>query len=194
MAARPSRPSSETVPPVTVPKVTQDPIWSLRPWPIVITVGRDELEIPALPATDWLVLLMRETPDFEGILELAPGFEDALMDADLSIEEYYKTCLDVIAAASGRPWWIALRLIQVARKSWNVIGAEMIIKHVDPEVLSLSAWLDALLLLIMRTIEAKDAMMFTMQLEAIPVEALGADVDPMESTEMSPSAFAAFGG
>ena len=191
MAGRRSVPSSPeaATPQVVIPNTVTDPVWSLRPWPVTVRVVGTMYEIPAAPAVDWLAILMTETPELDDIF---PGFlseeeqeeiTDALFEGYL--EETTDVVLEVISAVSGRPWWIAMRLIEVARNSWQVLGAEMILKGIDAEKLSLSAWLDVLLLTIMRNIDPKDAAMFTMRLEEVPKDI---EVEQKEP-EMSASAF-----
>ena len=176
MAVRRSAPNSspEAQTQVTIPKTVTDPVWSLRPWPVSVRVVGTMFEIPALPAADWLTILMTENPDLDDIF---PGLldeedQDIVTEAmlDGALEETFSVCLDIITAVSGRPWYIAMRLIEVARNSWQVLGAEMLLKKVNAEELSLSGWLDVLLLLIMRNIDPKEATMFTMRLEAPPAD------------------------
>lgn len=129
----------------------------------------EEFEIPALPATDWLQVLMKENVNLEEILmELCPNGAGLLFDETLDPEELWDILLNVIEQASGRHWWIAMRLIGVCRDNWNVIGAEMFYRGIDPNVLSLAGWLDAMLLLLIRAMDPKDVTMFTMRLEMVP--------------------------
>lgn len=155
-----------------------------------MTVHSVDYEIPALPATDWLQVLMQEHPDLEAILtELCPNGMGLLFDEDLEEQELWDILLDVIEQASGRHWWIAMRLINVVRGSWNVLGAEMFYRGIDPNTLSLAAWLDAMLLVIIRAMDPKDVTMFTMKLEMVPA---GEEPDE-EEMEMSTEQFLSMG-
>ncbi len=146
---------------------------------------------PAVPATDWLAVLMVDSPDPDTIiLELCPQGHHLLVDEELDQEELYKALLDVIGQVSGRKWWIALRLIQVVRNNWNVLGAEMFYRHIDPNALSLSAWLDVMLVLTIRAMEPKDVAMFTSRLEIPPA---GEEMAP-EDMEMSADQFLSMAG
>lgn len=183
----PSRPAG-----VAVPKLNRNPILSLRPWPVVITVGGEEFTIPPLPAADWLAALMSEAFSLD---DLFPGLLDdedhdravAVLLSDMhELEQFHRLTLDIVELASGRSWWVALRLIGAAVGSWDVIGAELILKQVDPERLSLAAWLDAVLLVMLRSMEEKDITMFTLKLEAPPPEAQ----EEAEEMTMSREAFA----
>lgn len=194
MAGRPVRsPSAPSKPAgVTVPRLNRNPILSLRPWPVVITVGGEEFTIPPLPAADWLAALMSEAFSLD---DLFPGLLDdedhdravAVLLSDMhELEQFHRLTLDIVELASGRSWWVALRLIGAAVGSWDVIGAELILKQVDPERLSLAAWLDAVLLVMLRSMEEKDITMFTLKLEAPPPEAQ----EEAEEMTMSREAFA----
>lgn len=189
MAVRRSAPSSEADPQVIIPKTVADPVWSLRPWPVSVHMIGTRYEIPALSAADWLAILMSEDPDlddiFPGLLEEKD--QDVVTEAMLDghLEETFSVCLDIITAVSGRPWYIAMRLIDVARNSWHVLGAEMLLKGVDADRLSLSGWLDILLLTIMKNIDPKDATMFALRLETPPADIEAEQPEP----EMSASSF-----
>lgn len=141
-----------------------------------------EITIPALPAADWLAILMREefsTDDMFWTLgaDIATALDEALYSGALSFEDYAAMALDVIGTASGRPWYIAIRLIASATQSWNVIGAELAFRGINAAVISLSAWLDVVLLVMMRLIDKKDVAMFTLKLMAPPP---GTDPTEME--------------
>lgn len=179
---------------VNVPRLNRDPVSSLRPCSVTVTIGSGEVEIPALSAADWLSVLMVEAVELDDIF---PGLlseqdtdlvEEAILEGSLELQEFRDLILSVIETASARHWWVALRLIEVARTSWDVIGGELVLRGVDAESLSLSAWLDVLLLTVLRNMEPKDTQMFTMRLETPPPEAKdGAE----QEMEMSQDAFMA---
>lgn len=157
---------------------------SLRPFPVVVTVAGEDFEIPAMTAADWLTLLM--VPNLDPF-DVFPGLLDdddvsTLLAGDLSMAEFEQVAVDVITTASARSWWVALRLISVARDSWDVVGAEMGLKGVDATKMSLSGWLDILLLLVLRNLDPKDVQMFTMKLEN-PPPGMGESEEPTMSAE-----------
>lgn len=144
---------------------------------MIITVGGEEFTIPALPAADWLAALMSEAFSLD---DLFPGLLDnedqdrataTIMNNFHDMDQFSQLTLDIIELASGRSWWVALRLIGAATSSWDVIGAELILKRIDPERLSLAAWLDAALLVMLRNMDEKDTTMFLLKVEAAPPEA-----------------------
>lgn len=190
-ARRPSLPSSPggggAPPRVTLPNLVKDPVWSLRPWPLVVYLGGEEYEVPALPAADWLAYLMREEPDFDGmILDFFPESEDKLMDGTLDVDDLYETCFDVLETVGGRMWWVTLRLVNLARESWHILGPQML-EAIDFEHVSIAAWLDVLLVKIVHSMDPKDTAMFAARLEAPPPEF--APEDPIEEMTMDRSAF-----
>lgn len=194
--SRPSTSGAPTAPSandarVTVPKLNADPIWSLRPWPVILHLVGEDYDIPALPAADWLAYLMQPEPDFDGILEdYVPDIEDLLVDGDVGLDEAYEVLLDLVGLVSSRPWWVALRLVKVAMQSWDVLGPDLIKRGVDADRHSLAAWLDVLLVSALNNMEPKDTTMFLLKLEADPRKATS---DPMDDMEMDRSAFLAMG-
>lgn len=195
------RPRSAPEPPsadsgrVQVPSLNLDPIQSMRPWSVVVTCGGRELEIPALPAVDWLTILMAPESQlddlFPGLLspEDADWVEEQILDGELRLPEFQDLVFKVIETVSARKWWVALRLIDLARRSWDVIGSEMLLRGIDATRISLSAWLDVLLVTVLKNMDPKDVAMFNLRLEAAPDE----EQEP-EEMEMSRSAFMALGG
>ncbi len=180
MAARVSAPSESPVPTdggggrVQVPKTNVDPVASLAPTSLTVKVAGTLYEIPAHPAVFWLSILMDSEPDF---WDLFPGcldeedqdaINEAMLEGSLGVESLDEICLDIVATISARPWWVAIRLIELARANWHVLGAEMLMRGVDATRLSLAGWLDVLLLTVMRNIDPKEVTMFTMKLEQIP--------------------------
>lgn len=184
--------SSGASPQVVIPHHTKDPVSSLRPWPVDVDLAGRTYTFPALPAVDWLTVLMTEDLDLERlVLDLCPGGHELLFDETLdSLDGLYEVLLDVIEQVSGRKWWIALRLIGVIRTNWNVLGAEMFYRHIDPTQLSLSGWLDAMLVLTIKAMDPKDVSMFTSRLELPPP----GETIPEEEMEMSADQFLSMAG
>lgn len=160
---------------------------------MVLELAGETYEIPAMPATDWLLYLMQEQPDIEGLVnEWIPDLGELLLDEVVTLGEVDDLILETLSTVSARPWYVALRLISVARVSWDVLGPEMI-RRVDPERHSLAAWLDVLLIQILNSMEPKDTTMFTMRLEAKPNAPGSTGVVPLEEMEMDRGAFLAMG-
>lgn len=160
---------------IPVPRLVTDPIASLRPAAVNVQAAGHMMEIPPLVAADWLqVLMVGESLSLDDVF---PGMldpddreiiEDALFNGYLELEAMYEMSLEAISLTAGRPWWIALRLIELARTNWDVLGAELVLKGIDANQLSLSAWLDAVMLTTLRNMEQSKITMFLMQLEQAP--------------------------
>ena len=189
MTRPPSRPSGAAPAPsadtggIPVPRHTKDPIQSLCPWPTTFVAAGREYEIPALPAAQWLAVLMNpEATTDDLFIELVPDSMPLLMDEELDLVELSHVVIETVA---GRPWYLAIRLILVVHSHWNVLGADMLRKGTDATRLSLSGWLDVALLTLLHNTERKDHTMLLSQLEMAP------DVEEVapEELEMSHDEF-----
>lgn len=177
-------------PPVIVPSHNLDPVWSLRPWPVELELAGRVWEFPATPAVSWLSILMEEPLDLDRILiELCPRGIELLFNMELDPDVLYQALLDLIATVSARKWWICLRLIHVVRQNWHVMGPEMIMAGVDPQVLSLAAWIDTMTVLLIRAMDPKDVTMFVTKLEMPPPSEVAAEMQEVDEFEMSREQF-----
>jgi hypothetical protein len=152
-----------------------DPVASFKPWPIDIRVGSDTVSIPAMDASEWLSLLMDQEvhPDdiFPGLLpdDESRLVEQALWDEKISVQDLQDLTFQIIASASGRPWWVALRLILSVKANWDSLGGEFAFRSIDPTRLSLAGWLDAAQLIMLRAIgDNTKVNSFLMKLEKPP--------------------------
>lgn len=141
-------------------------------------------------AADWLQLLMSDVrPDdvFPGLLEEDDRefVEQQLHAGLLEYDDVQRLAMDIISTVCARPWWVAMRLIAVAKQSWDALGGDM--AKIDPERRPLAAWLDYLFLLLVRNIDDKKRTMFLLKLEAVP-EGWGEEA---KEPEMSADAFLA---
>jgi hypothetical protein len=135
---------------------------------------------------DWLEVLMSSGWSSDDLfIELMPNGVNLIMDGTIDPMDVDDLVLDILEEVSGRYWWVAIRLIGILMASWDVMGAEATFNHVDPEKLSLAAWLDAMLVLLMRCIKKEDLPMFVAQLEMPPA---GEQV-PVQDMEISESQF-----
>lgn len=184
-------------PQVTFPKTNKDPVWSLCPWPVEITLdSQTTITIPAEPAVTWLQYLLSDDPDFNGIInDMMPELDDYYFEHELSSTDLFKKMLEVITVASGRNWWVTLRLTAVAAGAWHILGPQLLMNGVDATVVSLSAWLDGLLYLCIENMDPKDTAMFSMQLEIEPKDSIFLDeddaVDRMETMAVDEASFLA---
>lgn len=122
-------------------------------------------------------------------IELLPDGVNVLLDDWVAPEDMEGIGLAILEEASARHWWIALRLIGTLTDHWDVMGPEATFHNVDPNRLSLAAWLDSMLVLLMQRIQAEQQPMFVSRLEAPPA---GEEL-PAEDFEMSAEQFMAMG-
>lgn len=99
-------------------------------------------DFPALDTIEWLRLILADPLSLYVIFpeKLGPAaieaVEDLLWNEQATIDEVETTALEILAAAADRPWWTALRLINLARNSWEIV-------HVNSaQGVPLAGWLD----------------------------------------------------
>lgn len=184
----PSPPSPKSEPDrIKIPSWDLDPTWSLSPWPVVLQFGSTEVEIPAMPAADWLTILMSGRFGISDLFDLIPDIDDLIIDGDVELEQVSDIFLDMITTVSSRHWWITLRLIGIARGHWDTIGPEMITK-VDASTVSLAAWMTVLQLTIIKSMDPKSVPMFIAQVQAPP---FGTQAPQVQQQELSRGEFLA---
>jgi hypothetical protein len=159
--------------PLQIPNLVVDPLASLRCWPVDIVLPAGATVIPALPAARWLEVLA--AGDGLWLDDVVPGMcenpdliEDALLDGDLAVDDVADLAVAAIEVASGRPWWAALRIVMATMASWDNVGADFV--GIDAERVSLAAWLDAALPILINHMERSNARTFLMRLEMPPPE------------------------
>lgn len=188
-----SGPDLPSTPRVTLPSLNKDPTQSLQPWPVLVTVAGGEVSIPALSAASWLSVLMVEDLQlddiFPGLLEGEDSdwLEEQIVLGQVDLAELQELILAIVENVSARKWWVALRLVEVARRSWDHLGAEMLLRGIDASRISLAGWLDVLSLLAVRNIEPEQLQSFLLRLEAPP------EGEEPEEMEMNASTFLALG-
>lgn len=160
-----------------------DPLVALDLPEIEIDVGEWTYVIPALPAARWLVAvtLGKGGGIVPGLLaeqdrrDVWADFADAKVDA----EEIADAEREALAAAAGRPWWEADRLIRSAftTESWPVISGEMTHRGINVHAISLSGWLNwVYMLIVSRCKDDAERSKFEAQLQAIPAGVKPEDV------------------
>jgi hypothetical protein len=177
-----------------MPKTNRDPVWSLCPWPIEVIRPGLEFQIEALPAVHWLQFLLNPIePDFTSLIaELMPELEDYYLGRDddaPDLDGLRETVLEIISTVGARPWWQVLRLTTMAASNWDILGPKLIMNGANATQVSLAAWLDVLIMTVLENIEPSKATMFTLQLEAVPVELADEDEENGGLPPMDESAF-----
>lgn len=122
-------------------------------------------------------------------IDLVPDGAQLLLEDWIQPEDMQEVGLAVLEEVSARHWWVAMRLVGVIMDNWDVMGPEATFHNVDPDKLSLSAWLDAMLVLLMQRIHNDQQPMFVARLELPPP---GEEL-PMEEFEISAEQFMAMG-
>lgn len=131
-----------------------DALASLEVREIEVRCGEWLYTIPALPARDWLAAVLdpRGTAIFPGLLDRADRLDvtRAYLLRQVSAEEIRDCCRAALAAASGRSWWIADRLIRAVATSehWPFVHGSLARSGVDLAVVPIAAYCDAVYSLI----------------------------------------------
>lgn len=159
--------SSESEKTIRVAPTDAEPLASLGLYKVQVTLAGRPWFIPALEAAEWLKVLLAEDLDAE---EIFPGFcgpevvaevNQMIIDGVFTSEDLGDAICDAITAASGRKWWVTLRLCSWLRKTWDRIGGEMAANGVTPFGISLSYWLDGAYATSLRLIEKGDPRQLT---------------------------------
>lgn len=125
---------------------------SLKPWTIEgIVLGDKSYEVPALPASAWLTILLDEPVSLFAVVPglLQPSADEELEELILagrySRDELEELVWELVSIAAGRPWWTTLYLLGNAKHPQNVdrVKGELTLHGVDATRISLAAWLDA---------------------------------------------------
>jgi hypothetical protein len=87
-------------------------------------------------------------------------------------DDLEQTILDALTEASGRPWWITIRLCQSLRAHWEFVGGEMASHGFVPYGVPLSFWLDGayrtMVKLLLESAEPRNAADWTRALTTPP--------------------------
>lgn len=139
-----------------------EPLASLGLYKVQVDLAGRAWFIPALEAAEWLKVLLAEDLDAE---EIFPGFcgpeviaevNQLIIDGACTNDELGDAICDAITAASGRKWWVTVRLCSFLRKAWDRVGGELAANGVTPFGVSLSYWLDGAYATSLRMIERSD--------------------------------------
>jgi len=153
-----------------------DALVGLRPVEVEVDLAGYTYAIPALPSSDWLTAVLTD-----GGGQIVPGLlneaDRRLVWADFLAGEFTSEELataerDALAAAAGRPWWEADRLIRslVAPDNFATLHGELMLRGLQFDVLSLAAMLNAVYALVRKMISHDEAALarFDAGLTAIP--------------------------
>lgn len=156
--------------------VDVDPLASLRGWELEVELGGDTYQVMPRMAGHWLAILVQNPMD---PAEILPGMvaedqqetlEDALLTGVVAANEVREAALEVIADASGRPWWWTLRLVQAAVGSWAVVHGSLVAAGVRLADIPLGAAVDAIYVTCMARMDKEHREAFDRDLEIPPVQ------------------------
>lgn len=127
---------------------------------------------------------------FPGLAEDPEIVEDALTAGQISIHDLSSKTKELLTVVCGRPWYAAMKMLALAQSRWSILGTALMLKGVDPEKVSLSAWLDGLWTVIFEHLPKDQWTRVASQIEAPPAPEPGeAPRDPFADTEMTPDQF-----
>lgn len=130
-----------------------DPAAAMRCWAVDVEVAGSVYTIPPLPAADWWSLLADGGP--AALIDLLPeghDLDDRFLDEASIAGELESAFLDTVEQATGRPFKVALTIVEVARGGWWVIGGKLAQRGFRWDVMPIAAALDAIHLLIIESL------------------------------------------
>ena len=143
-----------------------DPAASLRIWAIEFELGGRTFEVPALPAADWLSMLMNGDPlDILDMGDLS-AVDEMILGGEVTSEEVGEALTMVIEQATGRSFHASLILAQVAKMQWPVIGGDLARRGMRFDQVSIGAALDAIYVTIMGLLKPEAAEKFQALLDS----------------------------
>lgn len=155
-----------------------DGIAALRPWPIRVQLGGELFRIPPHPATTWVIPIVGD--DW---LAIVPGLvesddvDELITGGQVSGDELIRAAWSAVAAAAGVPWIAAARLVVHAATQGAVSGLMLL----DPDRVSLGAWVQRVYALLVADREQKDISRLDHSLLVMPPELAGLGEDGDES-------------
>lgn len=162
---------------VRISPTDADPLAALRICRIAVDLGDRRFIIPALPARDWLEILLAEdfNPEdvFPGLCEPddVVAVNLMLINGEVTMDQMTEALYGVLEQASGRRWWVTIRLARTIRAGWDRIGGRLASHGVTPFDVPLAYWLDgayAAILEIIMEADPKAVGSFTQKLVAAP--------------------------
>jgi uncharacterized protein YcbX len=141
-----------------------------EPVEIDVDVDGSSYTIPALPASDWLVVIAHGT-----WADIVPGLlprdatsvlEDRLADLQVGHDAIRQAAQAALAAAAGTKWWTA-RLLAVTTVTTH-LAARLRLAGVDPTVVSLGAYLSTAYTAAQEGMDRQARAQFDMELQRPP--------------------------
>src|SRR5690606_679962 len=116
----------------------------MRIWAVEFELGGRTFEVPALPAADWLSMLMNGDP--LDVLDLGDlgAVDEMILGEAVTSEEVGNALTLVIEPATGRSFHASLTLAQVAKLQWPIIGGDWVRRGMRFDQAPIGAALDAI--------------------------------------------------
>lgn len=142
---------------------TSDPLASFKVWGVEVLVRHrgdtHVVKIPPRPAVDWITAVLDD-----GLVDLFDGpSSELLTDLHLDGVDIDPVVLDALTEVSGRPWYVALRLLM------GLNGDDMrgeVLSRIDIATAPLGAVLDVIYALATRGMDNEGRTRFEAQLSA----------------------------
>jgi hypothetical protein len=141
---------------------------ALRCWPIEVELGGRVFVIRGRPAIDWVLKIADES-----WLDVVPGLVDGdeidqMFDAGLlDSRTLVAASRDAVSTATGMPWWSACRLVKLAVSDVEMAGS-LVLAGVDPERVSVGAYVAAVYRLVMTDQDKKHRASINADLARVP--------------------------
>lgn len=156
-----------------------EPAASVRSWGIRFVAGGDAFTIEPLPAADWIdAVLTGAVADLLTDTE-ADRLTDAVAAGVLGAGDLERVFADVVTEASGREWYVGLRLVSLLYQD-DLRGEVMAL--IDPQARPLAAVLDVIYATCVRWKSAEKRQEFDALVFAPPDSAPGAS-NPRERAQ-----------
>jgi len=147
---------------------------AFRSGPFTVTVRGADYTIPARNAARWMTMLSHPQWAVEVLYALTPEsrgrFLDHAEEGDADGPYLSEMARELLSRAAGCPWWEAERLASYALTP-EALGA-LLLKGLDPNRLTLAAFLAAMRSLIMSGLPDTDRMRMEAELTMVPPEAV----------------------
>lgn len=157
--------------------VAVDPVASLRITSTTIRLASRQYVISGHSAADWLEKIVDGTlylviPGWCEEEEAASEITEMLLDGVITEEELSKITFEVVTAVGGRQYWWIFNLLGNAmgnNANWAILNGHMVMRGLDPDRVSLAAWIDALYSTCISHMHDQDQrIQFDTAIEAIP--------------------------
>lgn len=137
---------------------------SLSIFPVEVEIGGHVVRVPALPAADWLPVLM--TGDAARVLDLVDDFSlyDAMKDG-ATTEEFVEEITILVESACGRALVTAFTIANFAQDRWDLVGPDLARIGIRFDQVSIAYALDAIYSTITRVLPEKELSSFVMQVD-----------------------------